>query len=233
MNEMSPLPDTAQVEFTNDLRVRDGLTRLSAIVAPDAKMERMLFGFHAGQKLEFEQICQITDWFEPRLEAFLNDKVLRKRLNEMVSYYGNPSYRVYVRRFLLRDSSFDKHQARQSGVLRAAGASTAVINGVVGLQWITRLEFVKRQRLYYPTWVEVEKMLERMKQAVKSAREFLAAGGKGTTELDAAIGRDWLALCSLAANAVLGGEARDSMTVLLAHSYFAKFRTVRVVLMDA
>lgn len=233
MNEMSAIPTTVQEEFLNNLDVRDGLTRLSAIVAPDAKMERMLFGYVPGQKIEFEQVRQIIEWFEPRLDAFLNDQVLLLRVKEMVEYYANPSYRGYVRRCLMRDQVFDLHTKRQSDVLHAAGANKALIDGVMGIQWVSRLDFQKRNRLNYPVWSEVEKMLRDIQQRVKNGREFIKANGQGTTTADIALGRDWFVVCSLAVNAVIGGEARDSMAVVLAENYHRHHRTVRIVLMDA
>jgi len=210
------------------LCVKDGIERLRLIVAPHPTLERLLLEERSSREDSFAQISAETDWFYPKLQAFLKDEVLQHRFEEMLRELETPSVRPYIRRDIRDARRFEPWIESQCAVLRAAGASETFINAFAHLQRVTRAHLIGLPRLTYPKRKDVEKLLSSMEQLLGCACDFLdnavyiAEGepDRKWAEMSGSIGDDCLILASIAVNAVTEGWVCQSTALVVAH-YFA------------
>lgn len=210
------------------LWVKDGIERIRTIVKPHPELERLLLLDRFSREDSFAQISAETDWFHPKLQAFLKDEVLQHRFDAMLRELETPSVRPYIRDALRDPRKFEAWIERECAVLRAAGASDVFVNKFAHFQRVTRSHLVSLPRLVYPKRKDVEKLLRSMERLLGCACAFLdnavhIAEGKPDrmwAEMSGSIGDDCLILASIAVNAVMGDEVSQSITLIIAH-YFA------------
>lgn len=154
-----------------------------------------------------------------RLTAFWADQVLRRRLNDMVTYLWKSRGRSELRRVLKTEWMFEQGLGNQNAALKDAGVGEQVIQAMTDTMRSAREDLYWRERLSYPSLAKVEKLLKQMRERAKGT---LVATADATSILR----KDWLMLVTMTIHAVKGDKGFDALALLLAYHAIVKSEKV-------